>query len=43
MYRIIAFIVLGVLFLCGSFVYLKYRAKLGVGTAPGAASDKENP
>ncbi len=26
LYRIIAFIILGVLVLCGSFIYLKYRS-----------------
>jgi uncharacterized membrane protein len=32
LYRIIAFVVLGVLFLCGSLLYLKYHQKLGVVT-----------
>jgi uncharacterized membrane protein len=33
-YRIVAFIVLGVLALCGSFVYLKYRATFASEPAP---------
>jgi uncharacterized membrane protein len=29
-YRIIAFVILGVLLLCGSFVYLRYRQAFAV-------------
>ncbi len=36
LYRIVAFIILGVLVLCGSFIYLKYRATF---TNPGASSE----
>ena len=39
MYRIIAFLLLGVLILSGSFVYLKYRHAFTIGSA----DDKEPP
>jgi hypothetical protein len=33
-YRIVAFLLLGVLVLSGSFVYLKYRPRFAIGREP---------
>lgn len=38
-YRIVAFLVLGVLLLCGSFIYLKYRETFAVASAEDSGDD----